>query len=103
MSDRNRVILVNAPKKAGNITPSPEEIRAVFDSVARKQLRPYVDTLSKSALLSAEPAPGAVVKEKALSEIGVTERPLSNGAHVMLQPMDFKSGQLLFPTYYPAG
>ncbi|TLY32614.1 MAG: insulinase family protein, partial [Ignavibacteria bacterium] len=71
MSDRNRVILVNAPKKAGNITPSPEELRAVFDSVARKQLRPYVDTLSKSALLSAEPAPGAVVKEKALSEIGV--------------------------------
>src|SRR3989442_755513 len=103
MSDRNRVVLVNAPKKAGNITPTPEELHAVFDSVARKQLRPYIDTLSKSVLLSAEPAAGAVVEEKALSAIGVTGWRLSNGGRVILKPTDFKNDELLFSAYSPGG
>jgi len=103
MSDRNRVILVNAPRKAGTITPAPEEIRAAFDSVARKQLRPYIDTLSTSALLSAEPAAGTVVEEKELSAIGVTEWRLSNGVKVIMKPTDFKNDEILFTAYSPGG
>jgi zinc protease len=103
ISDRNRVILANAPEKPDVPVPSAAALLAVFERVDRADVAAYADSVSDAPLLEKLPTPGRVVAEKESSELGTREWRLSNGVRVILKPTDFKADEVLFTAYSPGG
>jgi zinc protease len=103
LGDRNRVVVVNAPKKAGVTVPGPTMLASVFDSVRAAPLTPYDDALADAPLIPRPPTPGTVVSRATIDSIGVTTWTLSNGVRVILKPTDFKADQILVHAYSPGG
>lgn len=103
LSNRSRVIVVNAPQKAAAGLPSAQALRAVLDSVAHVNVAAYTDSVSSAPLVPTPPAAGTIVSSSQIASIGVTEWKLSNGARVLVKPTDFKDDELLFRAYGPGG
>ncbi len=103
MTSRNRVILVNAPEKAGLHTPTTAELAAAFDSAEAREIKAYADAVSGVPLMSSLPAPGTLVEEKEVASVGAKEWVLSNGVRVIIKPTDFKNDEVLFSGYSPGG
>ena len=100
--DRNRVVAVMAPKKAGVAVPDEAKLAAIIKNAGGGTLTAYVDTVSAKPLLEAEPKPGTVAKT-ATKAPGVTEWTLSNGVRVVLDPTTFKQDEILFRAFSPGG
>ena len=58
ITDKNRVVLVNAPEKEGITVPTEAELTAVFAAVSQKEITPYEDAVSEEPLIAAPPDPG---------------------------------------------
>ena len=95
MTERNRVIMANAPEKEGAGAPSEKELLAVLEEVKREEIAPYKDTTTDAPLLPGMPEPGEVVSSRTIAEAGITEWTLSNGARVVLKPTSFKEDEIL--------
>src|SRR4051794_36975730 len=100
--DRNRVVVVSAPKKAGVSVPDEAKLAAVIKSTAGSNLTAYVDTVSARPLLENVPKAGSVTKT-ATKAPGITEWTLSNGVRVVLQPTTVKQDEILFRAFSPGG
>jgi len=103
ITDRNRVILVNAPEKEDLQMPTEEELLNVLASVADLEIKPYEDTVTDEPLLAEIPQPGKIVSTKRLEKMEITEWELSNGVRVVLKPTDFKDDEILFQALSPGG
>lgn len=103
ISERNRVIVAQAPLKPGVPVPTQEQLLAVFRRAADAPVTAYAENLSGDALLDPLPAPGKVTAERTIAGIGVTEWTLSNGARVILKPTDFKDDEIVFGAYSAGG
>jgi zinc protease len=103
LSNRSRVIVVNAPQKAAAVLPSEQALRAVLDSAAHVSVAAYTDSVSSAPLIPTAPTAGKVVSSSQITSVGVTEWKLSNGARVLIKPTDFKDDELLFRAYAPGG
>ena len=103
MTEKNRVIMANAPDKPGLATPAAAELAAVLEGVKREDLAPYQDTVSDAPLLAQLPAPGEIVSTRTLEAAGITEWMLSNGIRVVLKPTKFKEDQILVRGVSPGG
>ena len=103
MPDRNRVVVVSAPKKPGSPVPDEAKLAAVIKSAGGGALTAYVDTVSSRPLLEATPKPGTIAKTVAKEATGVTEWTLSNGVRVVLDPTTFKQDEILFRAFSPGG
>src|SRR5882762_2924836 len=70
--DRNRVVVIQAPAKAGVEVPDEARLAAVIKAavVAAKDLKPYVDTIGNAVLLESNPAPGKIEKTATKDAIG---------------------------------
>ena len=103
--DHNRMVLIQAPAKAGVEVPDEAKLAAVIkaSAAAAKDLKPYVDTMGNAALLESNPAPGKIAKTATKDAIGVTEWELSNGVKVILKPTTFKEDEILFRATSPGG
>src|SRR6185295_3834515 len=101
--DRNRVVVVSAPKKAGSPVPDEAKLAAVIKGAGGGALTAYVDTVSSRPLLEAMPKPGTIAKTVAKDASGVTEWTLSNGVRVVLDPTTFKQDEILFRAFSPGG
>lgn len=101
--DRDRVVLVNGPDKAGVRVPAESELRAIMDGVRSREITAYVDTVAEKPLLADLPAPGAVVTTKMVPAVGVTEWTLSNGVRVVVKPTDFKQDEVVLQAFSPGG
>ncbi len=90
----DRAIIVTAPEseKDNLVTEA-----AMLALVNRKQgtLKAYEDKVLKGSLLAKKPVAGKITDEKKITELGVTELVLSNGARVILKPTDFKNDEIL--------
>ena len=95
ITDKNRVIIVEAPDKPGMKIPTRTQLLAVFDRAAKAKVMAYTETLSSDALVDPLPTPGKIVSEKTRADINVTEWKLSNGIRVLVKPTDFKADQVL--------
>jgi len=102
MPDRNRVVVVSAPKKAGVSVPDEAKLAAVIKSAGGSNLTAYVDTVSSRPLLENVPKAGSVTKTTTKAP-GVTEWTLSNGVRVVLEPTTFKQDEILFQAFSPGG
>ena len=101
--ERNRVILVNAPAKAAAVLPTEARMKEIFTAVEKKSVEPWVDRVRQGALVPQPPAPGTIVEETTIPELGVTRWKLSNGITVLLKPTDFKNDQVLLSGFNPGG
>lgn len=95
ITDKNRVIIAQAPDRPGVAIPTEAELLAVFGKAAQATVAAYTETLSGDALIDPLPTPGRVVGESRNDAIGVTEWKLSNGIRVLVKPTDFKADQVL--------
>ena len=101
--DRNRVVAVTAPKKAGVAVPDEAKLAAVIKSAGAAPLTAYVDTVSTQAAARGRcPSPGAS-RRRVDEAAGITEWTLSNGVRVVLDPTTFKQDEILFRAFSPGG
>ncbi len=101
--EKNRVILVNGPRKALAALPDEGHIREIFRASTAAELQPWVDRVRREPLVPHAPQPGAIVEETAIAELGVARWKLSNGIVVLLKPTDFKNDQVLLSAFSPGG
>ena len=99
----NRAIIVEAPDKADLELPSEAELTAVVDAVAAKELELYIDKVAQTDLMDQIPAPAAIVSEKTLPDLGVTEITLANGVRVIMKPTTFKQDEVFLSATSPGG
>ena len=99
----NRAIFVQAPDKADLKLPAESELTAVVDAVKAKAIEPYDDQVANTELIAQKPAPAAIVSEKTIPDLGVTEITLANGVRVIMKPTDFKTDEVLFSATSPGG
>jgi zinc protease len=103
ITEDNRVVLVAGPAKTAASLPGEAELLAAFAAVRESPLSPYVDRVKDEPLVAERPAPGPVVDERTVPEIGVTEWRLANGVRVVLKPTDFKQDEVLLGGFSPGG
>lgn len=101
--DRNRIVIIEAPEKAGITIPDQAKLASVMKSTETKELRAYVDTVANAALIESAPAAGKVVKTATKEALSITEFELSNGVKVILKPTNFKEDEILFRASSPGG
>ena len=101
--DKNRVVMVNAPEKAGLAVPDQAKLASVIASAEKKELTAYVDAVGTSPLLDAVPTAGTITKTATKDAFGVTEWQLSNGVKVVLKPTTFKEDEVMFQAFSPGG
>jgi zinc protease len=102
-TDRNRVVVVNAPDKPGLAVPDALKLAAVIKAASARELKAYVDTVSSSPLVETPPAAGSIVRTATKDPYGITEWELSNGVKVVLKPTTFKDDEILFRAFSPGG
>jgi len=103
LSPSNRIITASGPEKPELELPSEEEFEALIAAVADADIAPYEDDAVDAPLVATPPQPGAVVAERYIESIDVTEWELSNGAVVWLKPTDFQDDQILLAGTSPGG
>ena len=103
MPDRNRVVVVSAPKRDGLTIPTEAKLAAAIKSAAGDTLTAYVDSVSGKPLLDPLPAPGRVSNTSAKEAFGVSEWTLNNGVRVVLKPTTLKQDEILFRAFSPGG
>jgi zinc protease len=103
LPDGNRVVVVNAPQKAGLVAPDETKLAAVIKAAGTKELTAYVDTVGAQPLIETPPAPGAIAKTTVKDGFGITEWDLSNGVKVVLKPTTLKQDEIVFRATSPGG
>lgn len=101
--NRNRIVIVRAPEKAGVAIPDQAKLASIVKAVPEKDLKAYVDTVATAALLDTAPSPGAIIKTTTKDAVGITEWQLSNGVRVILKPTTFKEDEILVRAFSPGG
>ena len=104
-TDRNRLVIVNAPEKAGVTVPNEAKLASIVNAAAGKELTAYVDTVSATVLMETPPppAPNAIVSTASTAAAGITEWQLANGVKVVLKPTTFKEDEIVFRATSPGG
>jgi len=103
LSNKSRVIVVNAPQKSAASLPSAQALRAVLDNAAHVSVAAYTDSVSNAPLVATQPTKGTIVSSTPIASVGATEWKLSNGARVIVKPTDFKDDEVVFRAYAPGG
>jgi len=101
-SDQNRLLIINAPEKAGVTLPDESKLAAVLKAASSKTLTAYVDTAGGQTLIDSPPRPGSVAKTNT-REPGITDWELSNGVKVVLKPTALKADEIVFRASSPGG
>ena len=98
---KSQVVLISGPPT--DKMPTQDSVRALVGKVGRRKHKPYKDNVSDQPLMTVKPAAGAVIGESKVAELGVIEWKLSNGAHVIIKPTDFKNDEVEFRAFSPGG
>jgi zinc protease len=101
--ERNRLVIVNAPEKAGLTLPNEATLAAAIKAGSTKSLTPYDDAVIEQPLIDPLPAPGTIASSTTLEAAGITEWQLSNGVKVVLKPTTFREDEILFRATSPGG
>ncbi|MDD5231054.1 MAG: insulinase family protein, partial [Candidatus Marinimicrobia bacterium] len=103
ISDKNRVVLVSAPQKAGLSLPTKSDLIDIINAIRQQPLEAYVDQVVERDLLEQMPKAGRIISESRIDSLDVTELQLSNGARVIIKPTDFKNDEILLSAFSPGG
>jgi zinc protease len=97
----SKVITVTGP--ASMTKPTTEQMLAINKTVESKDIKAYDDGDSSAPLMATKPTPVPIAKSKEITEIGVTELTLKNGARVILKPTTFKNDEVRMTAFSPGG
>lgn len=103
ITDDNRVVTISMPQKYENEIPDENSVLSLFDEVKKLKIDPYTDETVSSSLLASDPQAGHILQENHYTNTGIIELKLSNGARVILKPMNFNSEEILFKAVRPGG
>lgn len=103
ITDKNVVISLTGPEKAGLAYPTPEQLLNDYETAQKEKVEPYQDTVSNEPLVSNLPVPGKIVSIRENPLFGNTEMVLSNGVKVNLKKTDFKEDEILVTATSPGG
>ncbi len=103
LKENDRVIVVQAPDKAGVVIPGDKELLSMVSSIDSATLEPYVDKIAGNDLMPVKPEKGKILFTKKLTKFGAVEYKLSNGARVVLKSTDFKNDEILMRAEGPGG
>ena len=103
LGERNRVVLVSAPRSDSVSIPTEAELEAVVRAAGDAPLAAYADSLSAAPLLADPPAGGRVAEARAVPAVGATVWTLDNGVRVVLRPTDFRADEILLAGRSPGG
>jgi zinc protease len=103
ITERNRVVAISAPAADSARIPGEPAVLATFRAADTVTVAAWTETLAEAPLVADVPAPGRVVAESPIPELGVTQWTLSNGARVVLKPTDFKADEVLMRAFSPGG
>lgn len=104
ITDRNRVIVARAPRKAGVTVPTEAALTAVFARAKGTPVAAYVDSAGGATpLFGARPAAAAIVSQRENLTLGTREWTFANGVRVIVKPTDFKADEIVFTAYSPGG
>ncbi len=98
-SGHNTVIVLTGPDKSSGTIPDTAGIRKIFQEAQSAKPEAWVDQVNTQPLMTTTDAPGKITDTKTLDAVGVTEWTLSNGAHVLLKPTDFKNDEIKMMAY----
>ncbi len=102
-TDKNIIALITAQEKEGVKIPTEQQVGEIIKSTRSRKVEAYVDTMTDTPLLSAQPSPSAVLKRTEHSDFGFTELVFGNGVRMILKPTDFKNDEILMTAYSPGG
>ena len=91
---KNLVVLNFNQEKEGAVYPTKEGLLAAITAAERAEITPYVDNVKQEPLIANLPKKGKIVKESYNETLGYKDLELSNGAHVLLKPTDFKQDEI---------
>lgn len=103
IQDKNRVIVITAPKKEDVLVPTKEKVLEVINTIDITTIEPYKDKVITKPLLNKEPIAAKVVKETYDEEIQTYIWQLANGAKVIIKPTDYKDDEILFTAFSKGG
>jgi len=91
--DDERIVIVSGA--ARDALPEVAQLSAALDASVQSPIEPYRDDVATVPLMPVLPAPGRIVKDEQVAEVGLSVWTLSNGARVVLKPTDFKDDQIV--------
>ena len=96
ITDHNHVLIVNAPKREGLVTPTEAQLAEVLAKVKKAEIAPYADNTVKEPLIPADKKlKGSAVKKESKNEaLGTTTWVLKNGLKVVVKPTAFKADEV---------
>ncbi len=103
ITDKNLVVLINAPEKESVVLPKEEEVKKIIEEVKNMNIEPYVDKVSNEPLFSEEVKPGKIDSKTKNKNKNFEEWTLKNGIKVVLKQTDFKQDEILFTAYSLGG
>lgn len=99
LTEENRVLTAEGPKKDGVTMPTEAELLGVFDTVAKAELTPYEETLADSPLVAELPPAATITKREQRDDVGTHIWELDNGCRIIVKPTNFKADQILFNAF----
>ena len=103
LSSRDRVVTADLPEKPSLEWITEEVLAATFEQYDGTQVEPYVDVAVDAPLFDKTLDPTAVVSERTIDELGVTEITLANGIRVVMKPTDFRADEVRFTSFSEGG
>ena len=103
LSDDSRVIVAMEPEVPGLDAVTAEELVALVDEIALRELEPIAEEVDTGPLVTDLPPAGSIVSEEKIDELDVTVWTLSNGATVYWKATDFQEDKMLLAGTSPGG
>ncbi len=103
MTNKNRVVLINAPEQTSAVIPDEDRLMALLKNIDEQKVEAYVDEVSDKPLISKMPESSKIKKEKKYPDTGIIEWRLSNGIRIILRPTDFKNDEIKFQGFSTGG
>lgn len=94
-SAEKKLVLFQGPTQADFPIPSNQELLDAVTKAEQLPITPFEEKIIAASLMASPPAPGKIMTEKQLTDIGVTQVTLENGVTVMLKPTEFKNDQVM--------
>jgi zinc protease len=101
--DENRVIIYMLPEREDIVPPTKEHVFSILKELKNEDIEPWVDRTKDLPLITAEPEPGEIAKEKWDKKLETTTWELSNGIRVVMKKTDFKADEILMGAYSLGG
>ncbi|MFN8430850.1 MAG: insulinase family protein [Spirosomataceae bacterium] len=95
ITKENRVLALIGSENDKDKLPKVDQLKKWLDNTGTN-VTAYVDEKVAASLVEKMPAPGKIVEEHVIPEVGVTELVYENGIKVNLKPTDFKNDEIKF-------